>query len=87
MNANTAHPAETRAFLEWLTTPEFSQLFIENQPVLPAVEAPGHLIEPACGGIRVLADRSAARLFDCRHNSCPEVHLDWSRHSKTTPTC
>jgi raffinose/stachyose/melibiose transport system substrate-binding protein len=32
MNANTAHPAEVRAFLEWLTTPEFSQLFIDNQP-------------------------------------------------------
>ena len=32
MNANTAHPAEVRKFLEWLTTPEFSQLFIDNQP-------------------------------------------------------
>jgi raffinose/stachyose/melibiose transport system substrate-binding protein len=32
MNANTAHPANARAFLEWLTTPEFSQLFIDNQP-------------------------------------------------------
>jgi raffinose/stachyose/melibiose transport system substrate-binding protein len=32
MNANTAHPTEARAFLESLTTPEFSQLFIENQP-------------------------------------------------------
>jgi raffinose/stachyose/melibiose transport system substrate-binding protein len=32
MNANTSHPPEVRAFLEWLTTPEFSQLFIDNQP-------------------------------------------------------
>jgi raffinose/stachyose/melibiose transport system substrate-binding protein len=32
MNANTAHPAEVRTFLEWLTTPEFAQLFIDNQP-------------------------------------------------------
>jgi raffinose/stachyose/melibiose transport system substrate-binding protein len=32
MNANTAHPQEVRSFLEWLMTPEFSQLFIDNQP-------------------------------------------------------
>jgi raffinose/stachyose/melibiose transport system substrate-binding protein len=32
MNANTSHPAEVRTFLEWLTTPEFAQLFVENQP-------------------------------------------------------
>jgi raffinose/stachyose/melibiose transport system substrate-binding protein len=32
MNANTAHPAEVRTFLEWLMTSEFSQLFIDNQP-------------------------------------------------------
>jgi raffinose/stachyose/melibiose transport system substrate-binding protein len=32
MNAYTSHPAEVKAFLEWLMTPEFSQLFIDNQP-------------------------------------------------------
>ena len=32
MNAHTSHPAEVRTFLEWLMTPEFSQLFIDNQP-------------------------------------------------------
>jgi raffinose/stachyose/melibiose transport system substrate-binding protein len=32
MNANTAHPEEARTFLEWLTTPEFAQVFITNQP-------------------------------------------------------
>jgi len=32
VNANSAHPADARAFLEWLTTPEFAQLFVDNQP-------------------------------------------------------
>jgi raffinose/stachyose/melibiose transport system substrate-binding protein len=32
MNANSAHPEESRVFLEWLTTQEFAQVFSDNQP-------------------------------------------------------
>lgn len=32
MNANSAHPEETRLFLEWLTSQEFAQAFSDNQP-------------------------------------------------------
>jgi raffinose/stachyose/melibiose transport system substrate-binding protein len=32
MNAKTAHPAEARQFLEWMTTPEFAQLYSNALP-------------------------------------------------------
>lgn len=32
MNANGAHQAEARIFLEWLTTQEFAQAYSDNQP-------------------------------------------------------
>ncbi len=32
MNAKSAHPAEAKAFLEWLTTAEFAQAYSDNQP-------------------------------------------------------
>jgi raffinose/stachyose/melibiose transport system substrate-binding protein len=32
MNAKTAHPAEAKEFLQWLTTQEFAQAFADNQP-------------------------------------------------------
>jgi len=32
MNSKTAHPEEAKAFLQWLTTQEFAQVFADNQP-------------------------------------------------------
>jgi raffinose/stachyose/melibiose transport system substrate-binding protein len=32
MNSKTAHPAEAKEFLQWLTTAEFAQAFADNQP-------------------------------------------------------
>ncbi|MDX1521775.1 MAG: ABC transporter substrate-binding protein, partial [Anaerolineae bacterium] len=32
MNANTEHPNEARAFLEWMTTPEFAELYANALP-------------------------------------------------------
>jgi len=32
MNSKTAHPEESKTFLEWLTSQEFAQVFADNQP-------------------------------------------------------
>jgi raffinose/stachyose/melibiose transport system substrate-binding protein len=32
MNSKSAHPAEAKVFLEWLTTAEFAQAYSDNQP-------------------------------------------------------
>ena len=47
MNANTEHPEAARAFLEWMTTPEFAELYANSLPgFFPLSDNPVQLEDP-----------------------------------------
>jgi raffinose/stachyose/melibiose transport system substrate-binding protein len=72
MNAKTAHPAEARKFLEWLTTAEFAQAYSDNQPgFFPLADYPIKVTDPLaaefiswrkdCGSTIRMADQYVSR--------------------------
>lgn len=72
MNAKSAHPEEAKAFLNWLTTQEFAQLYSDNQPgFFPLADYPIEVKDPLaaeflswrkdCGSTIRIADQAVSR--------------------------
>lgn len=75
MNAKTAHPAEAKIFLQWLTTQEFAQAFADNQPgFFPLAD---HKIE--------IKDPLAAEFLSWRQQCKSSIRLFYQFLSRGTP--